>query len=239
MMSKHDQDRSFIAYDLLVDNTTFERAPSIPFERVPSIPFERAPSMPLHNLCMYGDQLDCSLDMEMLSRPIPQLAVEVAKVPSQSMSSSSPSSEAASSTCWSDVRRAKHRLSCRSKSKLTIAEKLAIVQDHEHNRTSQAALAARYGKSKSAISKILRPDNIARLRSITSVGVEASQSCCAKSHNLELEKRLHVFVEANMSDRQWRMQTRRKAGELAAELGIEGFQATKGWCNRFIKRHGF
>ena len=44
------------------------------------------------------------------------------------------------------------------------------------------------------------------------MGLEASQSCCARTHNLELERRLHEFVEASLDDKQWRMQTRKRAG---------------------------
>ncbi|EKX42946.1 hypothetical protein GUITHDRAFT_110992 [Guillardia theta CCMP2712] len=152
---------------------------------------------------------------------------------------STQSSTMSSSGCWSDARRAKHSISCRSKTKLSIAEKLAIVSDFELNRTPQSVLAARFGKSKSAISKILRPDSVARLRSIERMGVEASQSSCARSHNEELERRLHEYVEANQRESQWRLEIRRRAEEVGRELGLLGFHATKGWCDRFIRRHGF
>ncbi|EKX51138.1 hypothetical protein GUITHDRAFT_103059 [Guillardia theta CCMP2712] len=143
------------------------------------------------------------------------------------------------SSRWSDARKAQHSLTCRSKTKLSIAQKLAIIHDYQVNSTPQSVLAARFGKSKSAISKILRPDNVARLRSIQSVGVKATQSSCARSHNLELERRLHEYVEMSQQDGQWRQLIRTKAKELAGELGLSGFRATKGWCNRFIQRHGF
>ena len=143
------------------------------------------------------------------------------------------------SSRWSDSRKVQHSLTCRSKTKLSIAQKLAIIHDYQVNSTPQSVLAARFGKSKSAISKILRPDNVARLRSIQSVGVKATQSSCARSHNLELERRLHEYVKMNQQDGQWRLLIRTKAKELAGELGLSGFRATKGWCNRFIQRHGF
>ncbi|EKX51136.1 hypothetical protein GUITHDRAFT_103057 [Guillardia theta CCMP2712] len=124
------------------------------------------------------------------------------------------------SSRWSDARKAQHSLTCRSKTKLSIAQKLAIIHDYQVNSTPQSVLAARFGKSKSAISKILRPDNVARLRSIQSVGVKATQSSCARSHNLELERRLHEYVEMSQQDGQWRQLIRTKAKELAGELGL-------------------
>ncbi|EKX34758.1 hypothetical protein GUITHDRAFT_119067 [Guillardia theta CCMP2712] len=232
----------------MFQTTAFTALESDPFsssvflpERQDCATFERAPSDPIHRV-LYGEH-GTSFDQEILSRPLPPEGIEaIPLAPAHSRGSSPspvPQAPRSGSSSWTESRKASHSLSCRSKTKLTIAEKLAIAQDHECNRTPQAVLAARYGKSKSAISKILRPENIARLRSIHSVGVEASQSCCARTHNLELERRLHEFVEANLDDKQWRKQTRKRAGEIARELGVEGFVASKGWCNRFIKRHGF
>jgi hypothetical protein len=56
----------------------------------------------------------------------------------------------------------------------------------------QAQLASLYGKSRSAISKILRPENIAKLINISETGVHKGVK--RYSHvlpQLELEKRVH------------------------------------------------
>ena len=80
---------------------------------------------------------------------------------------------------------------------------------------AQAQLAQIYGKSRSAISKILRPENIAKLKNISDTGVHKGVK--RYSHvlpQLELEKRIHeMMVQRAGPDRAKR--TRRLVRKLA------------------------
>ena len=76
---------------------------------------------------------------------------------------------------WTAEQRHQHRAACKSKSKLSLGQKLDIITQHQScdpsSRRTQAQLALMYGKSRSAISKILRPENISKLKNISDTGV--------------------------------------------------------------------
>jgi hypothetical protein len=110
---------------------------------------------------------------------------------------------------WSESKRAFHRAACKDKEKLSLGQKLEIVQrataigDSERYRT-QAQLAQMFKKSRSAISKILRPENIKKLKQVAATGMHPD----VKRHSwrdssdafLEFEKRLHQYVLAVVKD---------------------------------------
>lgn len=132
---------------------------------------------------------------------------------------------------WTDAKRERHKLACKDKSKLSLGDKLEIIRLHKHGQT-QAQLAEQYDKSRSAISKILRPQNIARLKSVAETGVEPEmRSYSLIIKNLDLEKAVHEMVSRT-----------RELGESRASIKaqvIKNFKVSRGWCARFLKRHNF
>eukprot|EP00960_Hanusia_phi_P070373 767294-Hanusia_phi.AAC.6 len=67
---------------------------------------------------------------------------------------------------WSDEERERHKQACRGKGRLSAGERLEIVRMHHSKdpqvHKSKAELAAMFGKSLSAISKALKPENIVK-----------------------------------------------------------------------------
>jgi hypothetical protein len=75
---------------------------------------------------------------------------------------------------WSEGERKSHQTACLGKRKLTLGEKLDIVRLHESawpEKKSQVELASMFDKSASAISKMLQPDSVARLKALAASGV--------------------------------------------------------------------
>jgi len=78
---------------------------------------------------------------------------------------------------WSDSRRNAHRQGCVGQHRLNLTQKLEIVArataalESPHYRT-KTQLAGMFGKSQSAISKILRPENVAKLKSAERLGFD-------------------------------------------------------------------
>eukprot|EP00960_Hanusia_phi_P064924 765958-Hanusia_phi.AAC.1 len=95
-------------------------------------------------------------------------------------------------------KRARHSIACKSKSKLTLAEKLEMIRLRDELQVSQAYLAYRFGKSRSAVSKILRVENIAKLKALAGAGVHRNIRRCSSNHDSVLEQRVHEFVQNNL-----------------------------------------
>eukprot|EP00960_Hanusia_phi_P034573 751164-Hanusia_phi.AAC.1 len=130
--------------------------------------------------------------------------------------------------------------SSREHKKLTLAEKLEIIRCHETKIFSQTRLAERYGKSRSAISKLLQPDNVRKLKELASAGVTTKMKRCSSAHHPELERKVHEFFKTvGRNDPAWRFKLCMFAEKTALNLGITGFKANPGWCFRFLQRHGF
>ena len=124
--------------------------------------------------------------------------------------------------------------------KLTLAEKLEIIHCHETKVFSQTRLAKRYGKSRSAISKLLQPNNVRKLKELAGAGVTTKIKRCSSAHHPELERKAHEFFKTvGRSDTVGKLMLRMFAEKTAFSLGISGFEANSGWCFRFLKRHGF
>ncbi|EKX43551.1 hypothetical protein GUITHDRAFT_110357 [Guillardia theta CCMP2712] len=136
-------------------------------------------------------------------------------------------------------KRARHSIACKSKSKLTLAEKLEMIRLRDELQVSQAYLAYRFGKSRSAVSKILRVENIAKLKALAGAGVHRSIRRCSSNHDSVLEQRVHEFVENNLHIEKRRVMIRDYAQTVATQMGLSNFKATRSWIGRFMKRHGF
>ena len=149
---------------------------------------------------------------------------------------------------WSDTKRAFHRQACKDKEKLRLGQKLEIVEranapSHSEFYRTQAQLAQMFNKSRSAISKILRPENVKKLRQVAATGMHLD----VKRHSwrdssvqfLALEKSVHEYVLSFGRDKQpCSMQVCQHAEKLAQDIGVPNFKGTYGWYTRFMRRHG-
>ncbi|EKX54824.1 hypothetical protein GUITHDRAFT_99474 [Guillardia theta CCMP2712] len=144
---------------------------------------------------------------------------------------------------WTTAERLQHRKACMNKNKLTLGEKMEIIKRHTSTNPAifmtQAQLATMFGKSRSAISKILKAENVSKLKQISDTGVHAGikRYSPAQKH-LELEKRIHQYIVEAGLGLGCRAQICKCAAEVATEMGMTDFKATHGWYSRFIKRHG-
>ena len=118
-----------------------------------------------------------------------------------SAQSSAPKTATRGSTrsAWTAERRIKHGAACRVKSKLTLAQKLKIIELHTSQdpgvQKTQAELARMFSKSRSAISKLLRPENIEMLLSMTRTGVnDGSKPRYHCFLPVEVEQRIHDML---------------------------------------------
>ncbi|EKX34412.1 hypothetical protein GUITHDRAFT_119416 [Guillardia theta CCMP2712] len=129
------------------------------------------------------------------------------------------------------------------KSNLTLGEKMEIIKCYTSTNPevfmTQGQLATMFGKSRSAISKILKAENVCRLKYISGCGLHASiKRYAPNDSHLELEKRIHeCIVEAGLG-LGCRSQICKCAMKVASEMGVSDFKASHGWYSRFIKRHG-
>eukprot|EP00960_Hanusia_phi_P046598 757927-Hanusia_phi.AAC.3 len=144
---------------------------------------------------------------------------------------------------WTTAERLQHRKACMNKNKLTLGEKMEIIKRHTSTNPeifmTQAQLATMFGKSRSAISKILKAENVSKLKQISDTGVHSGikRYSPAQKH-LELEKRIHQYIVEAGLGLGCRAQICKCAAEVANEMGMTDFKATHGWYSRFIKRHG-
>ena len=127
-------------------------------------------------------------------------------------------------------------------SKLTLGQKLDIVRrseapKHDLDYRSPSELARMYGKSRSSISKILRPSYVRRLKQLAASGVSTDIRRSTSTLHPELERRIHEYVVRTARGASWRQEVCRYAEGVAEELGIEGFKASLNWYHRFIARH--
>ncbi|EKX46481.1 hypothetical protein GUITHDRAFT_107685 [Guillardia theta CCMP2712] len=81
---------------------------------------------------------------------------------------SSPDDPKNTKRAWGDVERTAHRQACIGKKRLTLQEKAEIIQlyyraGQEESPMKQMTIAETYGKSRAAISKLLRPENAHRV----------------------------------------------------------------------------
>jgi len=109
-------------------------------------------------------------------------------------SSSSPAPDAATKKkrTWSEADKQKHSQACKSKSRLTLAEKLEIIRlfesPNEAERKSQKELAVMFGKSRMTISTVLRADSVAWYKQLAEGGVRAEAKRCKRFEHPDIER---------------------------------------------------
>lgn len=146
---------------------------------------------------------------------------------------------------WTENQKKKHKSACKGKRRLTLAQKLEIVRMQESSspgdKKTQAQIAEMYGKCRSAISKILHPRNIAKIKKSLNIGVDLTIRRCSAVTEFEKrfleslgeEERRILVSEMSCNDEKWCV----RANLLAKEMGTVGFEANPGWLSRFVKRH--
>ncbi|EKX41844.1 hypothetical protein GUITHDRAFT_111990 [Guillardia theta CCMP2712] len=125
-------------------------------------------------------------------------------------------------------------------SKLTLAEKLSIIRSHESPDClykTHESLARAFGKSRSAISKLLRPENVYKLKLMEASGVKLTVKRAVRQIP-QFEVAVRTFVLGLEGKAQRRLRVQAFAKELAGRLGIDNFSGGRGWYNGFMKRHG-
>eukprot|EP00960_Hanusia_phi_P078117 768782-Hanusia_phi.AAC.17 len=95
-----------------------------------------------------------------------------------------------------------------------------------------------YRKSRTAIDKILRPDNVARLKGLASAGMDTKRKRCSVKHNPELERLVHDFALSGEGRVRGRAEVCGFAEEAARQLQVKGFRACMSWYQHFMERHG-
>jgi hypothetical protein len=123
-----------------------------------------------------------------------------------------------------------------------------IIRRHEatdpDEHRSQAQLAEMFGKSRSAISKILRPEAMERIKATAAAGIDQAVKRYFPPEHPELEKKLFQRIESMRPDASPKSigiasaTLCANAELIAKEMGIENFKPTAGWYSRFVKRYG-
>jgi len=154
---------------------------------------------------------------------------------------------------WSEEERNLHKDACTGKRKLTLGEKLDIVRLHESTdpaeKKNQVQLASMYDKSRSAISKILQPDSVSKLKDIAASGVCTGVKRFIQGEHPQLEKAIKQWVDSQIAAGALDFSGKKGDGavsavckaaqDLAVNQGIDNFKASHGWYTRFVRRFGY
>ncbi|KAJ1485296.1 hypothetical protein T484DRAFT_2443168 [Baffinella frigidus] len=120
------------------------------------------------------------------------------------MEQKGPESGSKRNRSWSEEERNSHKDACTGKRKLTLGEKLDIVRLHESTdpaeKKNQVQLASMYEKSRSAISKILQPDFVNKLKEIAATGVCTGVKRFIQSEHPALEKNIKQWVDGQLAN---------------------------------------
>ena len=93
-----------------------------------------------------------------------------------------------------------------------------------------------FGKSRMTISKLLRPEGIAKTKELANAGVRLESRRCKRAQYPELEGRL--YEKLGMGSRVvTKAEVMQLAEDLADEMGIVDMEVNNNWCTRFVKQH--
>jgi len=171
----------------------------------------------------------------------------------QMMEQKGPDSGSKRNRSWSEEERNLHKDACMGKRKLTLGEKLDIVRLHESTdpaeKKNQVQLASMYEKSRSAISKILQPDSVSKLKDIAASGVCTGVKRFIQGEHPGLEKSIKQWVDSQLAIGAIDFSGKKGDGavsavckaaqDLALQQGVESFKASHGWYTRFVRRFGY
>jgi hypothetical protein len=152
---------------------------------------------------------------------------------------------------WTEAERCQHKTACTGKQKLTYGQKMEIIRRHEstdsEEHRTQAQLAEMFNKSRSAISKILRPEAMDRIKATAAAGIDHAVKRYFPPEHPELERRLFQRIEATCRKQEPGNKGNyvvasptlcSMAETIAKEMGVDNFKPTAGWYSRFVKRYG-
>ena len=93
-----------------------------------------------------------------------------------------------------------------------------------------------FNKSRMTISKLLRPESIAKIEALDALGVRLEAKRCKLVRHPELERR--VYEAVGLGHRLTsKAEIFSKAQDIACELNIRDFDGNTNWCLRFIQQH--
>ena len=93
-----------------------------------------------------------------------------------------------------------------------------------------------FNKSRMTISKLLRPESIAKIEALNASGVRLKAKRCRLVRHPELERR--VYEAVGLGHRLTsKAEIFSKAQDIACELNIRDFDGDTNWCLRFIQQH--
>lgn len=93
-----------------------------------------------------------------------------------------------------------------------------------------------FAKSRMTISKLMRPESIAKVHALAASGVRMDVRRCKRAQYPELEQRL--FVAVGQGTRTvTKSEIIEQAEKMACEMNISDMDASNNWCNRFVSQH--
>jgi hypothetical protein len=120
------------------------------------------------------------------------------------MEQKAPDSGSKRNRSWTAEERTTHKEACMGKRKLTLGEKLDIVRLSESTdpaeKKNQVQLASMFEKSRSAISKILQPDSVSKLKDIAASGVCTGVKRFIQGEHPALERSIKQWVDVQLSN---------------------------------------
>jgi hypothetical protein len=93
-----------------------------------------------------------------------------------------------------------------------------------------------FNKSLMTISKVLRPEAVAKAKALAASGVRLEAKRCKSAQHPELERRLYQAV--GMGARPvTKHEILEQAARMAREMRLDDMDMGNNWCTRFIKQH--
>jgi len=168
------------------------------------------------------------------STAVPQDALSVEHEPLDS------SARMGKQRSWTNEDKEKHSNACRSKTRLTLSEKLEIIRLYESRdlgeRKSQKELAIIFDKSRMTISTLLRPDSIAWYKQLADGGIRGEAKRCKRSGYPDLERTIFKAIGKGKVSTT-KADILNVAESIACKEGVPKFKPTNNWVSRFIQQH--
>jgi hypothetical protein len=141
---------------------------------------------------------------------------------------------------WSSTEKERHSNACKNKERLTLTEKLQIIHLHQlapmHEQKCHEDLAIMFRKSRMTISKVLRKDNVAKIKALAASGIRMEAKRCQKQRYPAFE--LCLFRQLGGRERPVsRHEVLTRARELMKEMNITDMRVDGKWGARFIRQH--
>jgi len=93
-----------------------------------------------------------------------------------------------------------------------------------------------FDKSRMTISKLMRPESIAKVHALAASGVRLDVRRCKRAQYPKLEQLLFISVGGGTRT-VTKSEIIEQAEKMACEMNINDMDASNNWCNRFISQH--